>query len=221
MDDGRRPVAEGRRPGRAADAGRPQLVEQRVLRVAPAVGRAAVEDRRLAGLERERQVAPQVGELVRDRAEDAVVVEAGLADRDDPRVGGPVDDPRPARVVDLGRVVRMDADRGVEPRRTGRRARARARSRPTFQPGTRIRSTPASARAADDLVDVVLEAIGVEVAVAVDQAHRRIVPVAIARCAERCARQAGGRRLPEADLAALRVADRGVATLARDHRSAA
>ena len=66
--------------------------EQRVLGVAPAVGRSAVEDRRLAGLERERQVPPQVGELVLDGAEDPVVVEAGLADRHDPGVAGPGDD---------------------------------------------------------------------------------------------------------------------------------
>ena len=51
--------------------------------------RAAVQDGRLAGLEREREVAPQVRQLVRDRAEDAVVVEPGLADRDDPRVARP------------------------------------------------------------------------------------------------------------------------------------
>ena len=48
-----------------------------------------MEDGGLAGLEREREVPAQVRQLVRDRAEDAVVVEAGLADRDDPRVVAP------------------------------------------------------------------------------------------------------------------------------------
>ena len=51
VDDGRRPVAE-RAAQSAADTGRAQLLEQRVLGVAPARRRAAVEDRRLAGLER-------------------------------------------------------------------------------------------------------------------------------------------------------------------------
>ena len=118
------------------------------------------------------QVPPQVVELVRDRAEDPVVVEPGLADGDDPRVGRPADDPRPAGVVDLGGVVRVDADRGVEPGEPVDAARARARDEATFQPGTRIRSRPASRARAEDLVGVALEPVGVEVAVAVDEAHR-------------------------------------------------
>ena len=110
-------------------------------------------------------------ELVRDRAEDAVVVEAGLADRDDPLVARPVDDLRPAGVIDLGRVVRVDADRGVQPGETldeVERATARgdvpARDEDPLHAG--------QAGRAEDLVRVALEAVGVEVAVGVDQAHR-------------------------------------------------
>ena len=83
-------------------------------------------------------------ELVRDRAEDAVVVEPGLADRDDPRVREPSrrSDPSQRRPPWPRR-----AD-GPRPRRRARRSGPRRRAPgpldATFQPGTRIRSTPAS-----------------------------------------------------------------------------
>ena len=130
VDDGRRSVPEGRGPRRAADAGLHELRHERVLRVASTLGRAAVQDGGLAGRECEREVPAQVRQLVRDRAEDPVVIEPGLADRHDARIRRPSDDPIPPRVIDLGRVVRVDPDRGVEPRRTGRRRRAPA---PTTQ----------------------------------------------------------------------------------------
>jgi hypothetical protein len=122
-----------------------------------------VEDGRLAGLEREREVPPEVDQLVLDRREDPIVVEAGLADRDDPFVGRLARETRPRCAVDLGGVVRMDADRGVEPRETldeGERAGTRgdipARNEDALDAG--------KAGAADDEVDVVLETIGVEMA---------------------------------------------------------
>jgi hypothetical protein len=74
-----------------------------------------VQDRRLAHREGERQVAAEVLELVRDRREDPVIVEAGLADRDDAWVRGQRGDPSPLRLGHLGRVVGMDADGGIEP----------------------------------------------------------------------------------------------------------
>src|SRR5436190_22100527 len=115
MDDRGRPIPEGGGPGRTPDTGGPELPEQGVLRIAAPVARAAMEDDRLARVEGEGKVAPQVRQLLRDRAEDAVVVETRLADGDDPWIGRPGDDPRPALAVDLGRVVRMDAYRGVQP----------------------------------------------------------------------------------------------------------
>ena len=76
----------------------------------------------------------------------------------------------PRVVIDLGGVVRVDADGGVEPRepvhegeRPIRRRGVPARDQDPLDTG--------QAGAADDEVDIALEAIGVEVAVAVDQAH--------------------------------------------------
>ncbi len=143
VDDRRRAVPERRGPARVPHPGRAQLVEQRVLGVAPPLGRAAVEDRRLAGLEREREVAPQVGQLVRDRAEDAVVVEPGLADRHDPRVARPG-----RRSAAQPASSTLAASCGWTPTAASshgnRSTSASARSdEATFQPGTRIRSTPA------------------------------------------------------------------------------
>src|SRR6187397_782554 len=168
VDDRGRTLPEGARPGRTADACGAELCDERVLGVAPAVGRSAMEDRRLAGLERESQVASEVGQLVRDRAEDAVVVEPGLADRHDPRVGGPADDPRPAGVIDLGRVVGVDPDRGIKPRETIdaperalRRGNVPARDEDALKAGQTGRP--------DDLVRVGLEPVRVQVAVGIDQ----------------------------------------------------
>ena len=174
VDDRGRPVPEGGRPRRTADTGVPELPEQGVLRVASSVAGATVQDGRLARVERQRQVAPQVGQLLGDRAEDAVVVEARLTDRNDPWVGRPGDDPRPAVAVDLGRVVRVDADRGVQPlepidavERPARRRDVPARDEDPLDTG--------ESGAAHNEVDVELEAISVEVAVAVDETHPGIV----------------------------------------------
>ena len=203
-------TAAGRSPNaaaheRSADPGRRAAPQSRASWASRRPSRrAAVEDGRLAGLERERQVAPQVGQLVRDRAEDAVVVEAGLADRDDPRVGRPGDDPRPAGVVDLGRVVRMD-----------RRPRRRATANRSTQPSARSRRGDVPARdedpldagqpgAADDQVGVALEPVRVEVAVAVDQTHRHRGRTLTGRRASqrrrrRSRRRAAGRAAPARD----------------------
>ena len=97
----------------------------------------------LPGVEREREVPPQVRQLVRDRAEDAVVVEAGLADGDDP-----LDPPASSTIRSQPASSTLAASCGWTPTPTSspsnRSARASARSlEATFQPGTRIRSTPA------------------------------------------------------------------------------
>ena len=60
VDHRRRPLPERGAPAGVADARRAELRDEGVLRVAPAVGRAAMEDRRLAGLEREGKVPAQV-----------------------------------------------------------------------------------------------------------------------------------------------------------------
>ena len=130
-----------------------------------------MEDRRLARLAGEGEVPAQVRPLGVDRAEDAVVVEAGLADRDDALVGGQRDDAVPAGAVDLGRVVRVDADTDVEPRET-RRERERPLARCDVPARDEHPLDAGQPRAAEDEVGVALEAVGLEVAVAVDQAHR-------------------------------------------------
>ena len=140
---GRSPNAA--RPGRPADARPPAA--RRPARPGRRAGPSAERQWRMAGLpvsSASAEVPPQVRQLVRDRAEDAVVVEPGLADRHDPRVRGPADDPRasPRR-----RPWRRRAGGPRPPRRARRTARRSASARSdeaTFQPGTRIRSTPAS-----------------------------------------------------------------------------
>ena len=136
VDDRRRAAVERgqRRPDRRSRPSRSSPTRQ-VLGVALPDPGAAVEDRRLAGRQGEREVAPQVGELGLERREAPVGVEAGLADRDDPGIGGQLDDLRPAGVVDLGRGVGMDPDRGVEPRDTGRPGRRPPPTRPGPSPG--------------------------------------------------------------------------------------
>ena len=136
-----------------------------------------MEDRRLAGLERKTEIAPEVRQLSEDRREDAVVVQPGLADRHHPRVRGEGDDLGPAIVVDQRRVVGMDADRGVEPWKTfdqverpAAGVRVPSRNEDPFDAG--------QACATDDEVEVAFEAVGLEMAVAVDEAHRRIVAAA-------------------------------------------
>src|SRR3954468_10919367 len=108
MDDRRWAVAEGRGPFAATDAGRSELRDERILRIAPAGARPAMQDGRLACGEGEVEVPSQIRELFGDRAEAPVIVEPGLADRDAPRVGRPSDDPVPAVRHDLGRVVGVD-----------------------------------------------------------------------------------------------------------------
>ena len=119
-----------------------------------------------------------------------VVVEAGLADRDDPRVAAraPRSRPTPRRrpaSASCGWTPTAASSHGN--RSTSSSAAADDQA---FQPGTRIRSTPAVARRADDRVDVVVEAVGLEMAVAVDEAHRPDCR----RCAARAGASAGGRQ---------------------------
>ena len=172
-------IAAGRSPKAAAHEGPPTPASRSSQSRASCASRrpsarSAVEDGRLARVEGEREVPPQVGQLLRDRAEDAVVVEARLPDRHDPRVGRPGDDPRPALAVDLGRVVRVDPDRGVEPvepidavERPARRRDVPARDEDPLDAG--------ESGAAHDEIDVDLEPVSVEVAVAVDETHPGIV----------------------------------------------
>ena len=128
----------------------------------------------LSELGGEAQIATQVRQLVRDRTEHAVVVEAGLADRDDPLFARPTLDGLPAGVIDLGGVVRVHAHRGIDPGHAlGERQRALRRGDvPAWD------EQPLHAGGAGRLQDgfgVIAEAIGVDVAVRVDEAHRRIV----------------------------------------------
>ena len=101
---------------------------------------------RMAGLpvsSARREVPSEVGELVRDRREDAVVVEAGLADRDDPRVvASAAILPQPASSTLAASCGCTPTAMSIQPCSS---ASSNARSHDaTFQPGTRIRSTPAA-----------------------------------------------------------------------------
>ena len=141
--------------------------------------RAPAADRqcRIAGLpvsSGEIEVAAQVRQLVRDRAEDAVVVEAGLADRDHALVGRPVGDPVPAGVIDLRGVVRMDADCGVEPVEPTHQVECPL-ARGDVPAGDEDALHAGQPGGADDRSASPLEAVGVEVAMRVDQAHRGMV----------------------------------------------
>ena len=127
MDHRGRPVPERPARGLAVEAGRAQLGDEGVLGVPLARPRAAVEDRGLAGLEREGEVAAQVRRAGRPTARTSRSgVEPRLADRDDALVARPRRRSRPSR------------RRRPSPRRgDGRRRRRRA---------TAGRSTSASAR---------------------------------------------------------------------------
>ena len=74
-----------------------------------------MEDRGLAGRERQRQVPAQVRELCVRRRPHPVEVEPGLADRSDRGIRGHRDDLRPIAVVRLGRCVRVHADADEDP----------------------------------------------------------------------------------------------------------
>ena len=90
--------------------------------------------------------------------------------RDHARIGREGRQAGPAGVVDLGGVVRVDADRGVEPREAVDE-RERALARGDVPAGDEDPLDAGQPGAADDQVGVTLEAVGVEVAVAVDEAH--------------------------------------------------
>jgi hypothetical protein len=147
-----------------------ELGEERVLRLSLPDRRPAMEDRWLAGLDRQSEVPAKVRELGEDRREDPVVVETGFADRGDLGVPGGCHDRRPVVIVDAIRVVGMDADRGIEP------VEARGeidggRGRPGVPARDEDPLDTGDAGGPDDQLDVVVEAVGLEVAVAVDEAQ--------------------------------------------------
>ena len=137
---------------------------------------AADRQWRIAGLPvstARREVAAEVRELGEDRREDPVVVEAGLADRDDPRIA------RRGATISAHVVVVDARRRRGDGRRRPRRATGtdrRASSAPPARRGVPARDEdPLDAGqpgAADDQVDVAVEPVGLEMAVAVDEAHR-------------------------------------------------
>ena len=104
---------------------RTELREERVLGIALPGPRPAVQDRRLAGLDRERQVAAKVDELVGDRREDPVVVEA--RSRRSRRPGGGA--PRPRSSPTRRRSPWQRRADGPRPRRRARPPARRGRAR--------------------------------------------------------------------------------------------
>ena len=133
-----------------------------------------MQDRGFAGLGGVAQIAPQIGQLIGDGAEDAVVVEPGLADGDHAVVNGPVADPLPAGVVDLRGIVRVDAHCGIEPSDAPNQVE-RTFARGDVPPGNEDAFDPGEPGCADDELEVIAEAVGIEMAVRVDQAHRGMV----------------------------------------------
>jgi len=129
-----------------------------------------MQDRRLASLERERQVPPQVRQLIGDRAEHTVVVETGLADGDDAIVSRPGDERGPTGIVDLRGVVRMDTDGGIQPGEPIDELE-RPLARVDVPAGDEDALDAGQARSAEDELDVAIEPVGIDVAVAVDQAR--------------------------------------------------
>ena len=170
MDDRGGPAVEPLQGFLVSEAGPPQLGKEAVLRIPPTLGRSAMQDRWLAQYQRELQVPAEVRDLVGDRREDAVEVQPRLADRDHAVVGCQLDDLGPRRLVDPCRVVGMDPDRRIEPRKaldeihgTAARFRVPARNQDPFHSGQPSRP--------DDKVDVAGEPVRLEVGVAIDQAH--------------------------------------------------
>ena len=158
----------------AAVAGGAELRDERVLSVPGAGPGADVEDDRLADPDAQLEMALEIRQLEGDRREDAVVVEAGLADRDDPRIARQGDDLRPVAFAGVRRFMGMDPNGGGEPRepldepeRAPRRLEVPARYQDPLDalaPGR-----------LDDVRDVIVEPVGLQMTVAIDEAHRRIV----------------------------------------------
>src|SRR5665811_343027 len=115
MQDGGRSLAEGGTCRRSPKAGSPQLGDERVLRVVATRRGSAVQDGWLAALHGEAQVASEVGELRFRRGMHPIVVEAGLTDGDNPRIGGESDDRGPVGLACRLGLVRVNAGRGVDP----------------------------------------------------------------------------------------------------------
>ncbi len=73
------------------------------------VGLAAMDEHRLSGPPRQRELAPERALLGLARCQVAKEVEAGLADRDDPGCTRQTLELREGKIVGLGGLVRMDA----------------------------------------------------------------------------------------------------------------
>ena len=177
-------------PENACRTPRPLHVQQRRLR--RLVGLAVVDEHRqvVRGGERElplEDIALDVG-----RRQVAVVVEPDLADGPRARIAGKPLEMRPGRPRRGGGVVRMDTDRGVEEVGMAAARASAASDEARSQPGTRMRSIPASGTLEHRLA-VGIEALVLEVGVRVDdprqalRARRRLRPRPPARRAGRSA----------------------------------
>lgn len=133
-----------------------------------------MQDGGLARLLGEPQVPAQVLELVGDRAEDTIEIEARLAHGQDASLGRPGHDPRPAPGIDLRSVMRMDADGDVQPLEPFAE-RERALTRGDVPAGDEDPLHAGVTSGAEDGSNVVLEPICVDVAMAVDQTHKNMV----------------------------------------------
>ena len=136
-----------------------------------------MQDRRLARIERQAEVAAQVRELSIGRGMHAIEVEPGLADCRDVRICRQVFDRRPIGLRSGRRVMRVDADGGLDPVEFGRELHRRGRR--TGVPARHEQPLDASqCGLGDDLSPVGLEGLGPQVGVTVDQPHRCREPAA-------------------------------------------
>jgi hypothetical protein len=129
-----------------------------------------VQDGRFPDVERKRQVSAEVGQLRFGRREETIEVETRLAHRDHPIVPGHFDEPRPGVIADVCCVVRVDADRDVEPRKAVGQVEG-ALTRWAIPAGDEQSFDTCQAGSAEDEINVGIEAIRLEMAVTVDQSH--------------------------------------------------
>ena len=128
-----------------------------------------MEGQRLAGLVGQSDVPLEVGELIFTRAESAVVVEPGLADAHDVSELRQLTHLSPDRLIDRGSDVRMDAHGRLEPVLAGE-GQALVRGR-DIEAGYEDTFDTGRVGGCEDLVAVLLEGLGLDVGVRVDQAQ--------------------------------------------------
>ena len=169
MEDGGGPASEALCPGRSPDPGVRQLPDEDVLGVAFSAGRAAVQDERLSGLERQLDMPAEIVELDVGGREAAVMIQAGLTDGDDLRRGRQDRQQLTVAGLHAGREMGVHANGCVYAQRKGQLdagagcGEVPARRQQPFHPG--------GARHREHVRGVEGEGVRLQVAVGVDESH--------------------------------------------------